>query len=58
LQLGGFGIDPPRGSAGSNSQLVQAMAGFGGSSATDGVNAVSLGADTSQQTLLTSPQHA
>jgi ELWxxDGT repeat protein len=34
-QLGGFGIDPPAGamgSSGSTSQLVQAMAGFGGGS--------------------------
>jgi hypothetical protein len=38
------------------SQLVQAMAGFGGSSgAADGLNAAPLGADTSQQTLLTTP---
>ena len=47
-QLGGFAADPPTGSMGSadgsNSQLVQAMAGFG--------------AETSQQPLLTTPQHA
>jgi hypothetical protein len=58
-QLGGFAADPPTGSMGSSdgstSQLVQAMAGFGGSGgAADGVNTV---ADTSQQTLLTTPQH-
>ena len=45
--------------AGSTSQLVQAMASFGGGSgAADGLNAVSLGADMSQQTFLTTPQHA
>jgi hypothetical protein len=38
------------------SQLVQAMAGFGGGSgAADGLNTVPLGADTSQQQLLTTP---
>jgi hypothetical protein len=40
----------------SASQLVQAMAGFGGSAA-DISNAVPLGADASQQTFLT-PPHA
>jgi len=40
-------------------QLVQAMAGFGGASgAADTSNTVPLGADTSQQQFLTSPQHA
>jgi len=34
------------------------MAGFGGSGAADGLNAVPLGAETSQQPLLTIPQHA
>jgi hypothetical protein len=59
-QLGGFAVDPPTssmGSSGSTSQLVQAMAGFG-SGATESLNTASLGADTSQQTLLTTPQHA
>jgi hypothetical protein len=37
------------------SQLVQAMAGFDGSGAADGLNAVALSADTSQQTFLTTP---
>jgi hypothetical protein len=47
------------GTADSTAQLVQAMAGFGGGSgAADGANAVALGADTSQQPLLTTPQHA
>jgi len=40
------------------SQLVQAMAGFGGSSgAPDGLNTVPLGAEASQQPFLTTPQH-
>jgi hypothetical protein len=62
-QLGGFAVDPPTGSMGSSdgstSQLVQAMAGFGGGGgAADGLTLPSLGADTSQQTFLTTPQHA
>src|SRR5262249_2323518 len=64
-QLGGFAptfsLPPPRDSSsqpppamdGSTSQLVQAMAGFGGDSgAGEGLNAAPLGADTSQQTFL------
>jgi len=45
---------------GSTSQLVQAMAGFGGGSsgAAAGLNTAPLGADTSQQQFLTTPQHA
>ena len=43
---------PP--SVGSTSQLVQAMAGFGGGAA-DTSNAAPIGADTSQQTFLTIP---
>jgi hypothetical protein len=54
-QLGGFAVDPPAGDS-SAGQLVQAMAGIGGGAA-DGLNTASLGADTSQQTLLT-PPHA
>ena len=62
-QLGGFATDPPTGSMGSsdgsNSQLVQAMAGFGGGSgAADGLNAGVVNAGTSEQPLLTTPQHA
>jgi hypothetical protein len=62
-QLGGFAADPPTVSGTStdisNDQLVQAMAGFGGgSSGAETVNATPLGADTSQQPLLTTPQHA
>jgi hypothetical protein len=62
-QLGGFAVNPPTASMGSSdgstSQLVQAMAGFGGGSgAAESLSTVALGADTSQQTLLTTPQHA
>jgi hypothetical protein len=61
-RLGGFAADPPTGSmdsAGSTSELVQAMAGFGGSSgAGESLNTAPLNADTSQQTFLTTPQHA
>jgi hypothetical protein len=61
-QPGGFAADPPTGSMGSSdggatSQLVQAMAGFGGGAA-DTSNTVPLGAETSQRTFLTTPQHA
>ena len=59
-QLGGFAVDPPTASAGSmdgSSQvapLTQAMAGFGGSGgAGESLNIVPLGAETSQQTFLT-----
>ncbi len=60
-QLGGFAVDPPTGSgsSGSTSQLVQAMAGFGGGSgAGESLNTAPLNAETSQQPLLTTPQHA
>jgi hypothetical protein len=67
-QLGGFAADPPTASMGSGSQLgtdastsqlVQAMAGFGGGSGADeGLNTGLVNADTSQQSLLTTPQHA
>jgi hypothetical protein len=62
-QLGGFAVDPPTGSMGSSdgsiSQLVQAMAGFGGGiAAADSLNTVPLGAEASQQPLLTTAQHA
>jgi hypothetical protein len=60
--LGGFAVDPPTAgmgsSDGSTSQLVQAMAGFGGGSgAADGLSS-SLNTDASQQPFLTAPQHA
>ncbi len=60
-QLGGFAVDPPTGAIqpASNAQLVQAMASFdAGSGADKSLNAAPLGADTSQQTFLTTPQHA
>ena len=64
-QLGGFAADPPTGSMGgsggqsdSTSQLVQAMAGFGGGGAADSSNTTPLGADASQQQFLATPQHA
>jgi len=65
-QLGGFAADPPTGSMGSSegqpgstSQLVQAMAGFGGGSGAAVIsNTAPLGAETSQQQFLTTPQHA
>jgi hypothetical protein len=60
-QLGGFAADSPTASMGDSrqvGQLVQATAGFGGSAAAESLNAVPLGAETSQQSLLTTPQHA
>jgi ELWxxDGT repeat protein len=56
----GFAPDSPTGSmgnSGSTSQLVQAMAGFGGGAADTSASAP-LSADTSQQSFLTTPQHA
>src|SRR5262249_44787370 len=42
-----------------STQLAQAMAGLGGGSGTaDGLNTAPLGADTSQQQFLATPQHA
>jgi hypothetical protein len=61
FQVAGFAADPPTAamgtSDGSTSQLVQAMAGFG-SGAADGLNVASLTQDSSQQMLLTTPQHS
>jgi len=61
-QLGGFAVDPTGATGsldGSTSQLVQAMAGFGGGNgAADGLNSGLVNTDTSQQPLLTTPQHA
>ena len=62
-QLGGFAPTistpppiEPQAMDDSTSQLVQAMAGFGGGSgATENLNAGVLPADTPQQTLLTTP---
>jgi hypothetical protein len=60
-QFGGFAADASTASTGNSSQaaqLVQAMAGFGGGSgAADIANTVSFKAETSQQPLLTTPQH-
>jgi hypothetical protein len=60
-ELGGFAADPPTVSGTfssmSNDQLVQAMAGFAGDAADDS-DSIFLGDDTSQPTLLTTPQHA
>ena len=61
-QLGGFAGVSPTASMGSSdnstSQLVQAMAGFGGGSgAADGLNAGFANIDASQQPVLTTPQH-
>src|SRR5262249_57411114 len=56
-RLGGFAADPPTDNSGDVGQLVQAMAGFGGGSgASDSLSTGPLGADTSQQPLLTTPQ--
>src|SRR5262249_48976063 len=59
-QTGSIAAAPPSASMGSldasTSQLLQAMAGFGGGSgAADSLNAAVVGADTSQQTFLTAP---
>jgi hypothetical protein len=59
-QIGCFAGDPPTAASGgldgSASQLVQAMASFGGGSgAGESLDTVPLGADTSQQPLLTTP---
>jgi hypothetical protein len=62
-QLRGFTANSPAPSVAcadvSNDQLVQAMAGFGGAGAADGMNSA-LGAEAlqQQQQLLTTPQHA
>jgi hypothetical protein len=56
--VGGMAIDLSGSAPGSTSHLVQAMAGFDdGSGAAGGLNAAPLGADTSQQSFLTTPQH-
>jgi hypothetical protein len=61
----GFAADAPgassaaMGGASQVGQLVQAMASLGAwSGAADGLNVVSLTQDSSQQPLLTAPQHA
>jgi hypothetical protein len=64
-EVGGIAPDGPSASTASMgdsdqaAQLVQAMAGFGGSGAADSLNTAALSAaDLSQQPLLTTPQHA
>jgi hypothetical protein len=63
-QLGGFAAvassasSAAMGGSSQAAQLVQAMASFGGGGAADGLNVAALGTDTSQQPLLTTPQHA
>jgi hypothetical protein len=61
-QIGGLAVDPPTGAGaftdGSSDQLVQAMAGFGGGGAGETLDAGPLSAETSQQPLLTTSQHA
>jgi hypothetical protein len=57
-QPGGVAADPPASAATSTAQLVQAMASFGSGGAADGLNTAPLSAETSQQPLLTTPQHA
>src|SRR5262249_61201675 len=64
--LGGLAVDPPTAAGGamgtsddSTSQLVQAMAGFGGAGgAAEGLNPAALGDALQQQQFLTTPQHA
>ena len=56
--VGGMAVDFSPQASGSTSQLVQAMAGIDpGSGAAGGLNAAPLGADSSQQSFLTTPQH-
>jgi hypothetical protein len=63
-QLGGFAPSSPTGATGSlddqpgsNAQLVQAMAGFGGGSGAADSTTTVASTDTSQQSLLATPQH-
>jgi hypothetical protein len=64
FQVGGIAADPPTASSASMdgssqaAQLMQAMAGFGGGGAAASLNTAPLDSDTSQQPLLTTPQHA
>src|SRR5262249_30064067 len=60
-QAGGLASGSPTGTMGGSSQaaqLGQAMAGFSGGGATAESLTAPLGSDTSQQPLLTTPQHA
>jgi hypothetical protein len=57
--VGGIAPDlSPTTGSGSTAQLAQAIAGFGGSGAADGLNTTPPGADASQQQFLATPQHA
>jgi T5SS/PEP-CTERM-associated repeat protein len=57
--LDGIAADSPSTAGISTAQLVQAIAGFaGGSGASESLSTAPLSADTSQQPLLTTPQHA
>jgi hypothetical protein len=58
-QVGGFAADPPAASSSaSTARLVQAIASFDASgTVNNSPGAVPDGADSSQQTLLTLPQH-
>jgi hypothetical protein len=57
--VNGIAANSPSTTGTSTAQLVQAMAGFGGGSgAGEGLNTAPLSAETSQQPLLTTPQHA
>jgi hypothetical protein len=56
--FGGALPEPSSAPIAATSQLVQAIAGFGGSGgAAATLNTAMVGADTSQQSLLTAPQH-
>jgi len=56
--VNGIAANSPGTTGTSTAQLVQAMAGFGGGSgAGEGLNTAPLSAETSQQPLLTTPQH-
>jgi hypothetical protein len=60
-KFGGFAPDAPTGSAAlanSSSQLVQAMASFGGNDATDASSTAPFDVATSQQVNLLTPGHA
>ena len=61
-QLGGLAADPPTGAMGnsdaSTSQLVQAIAGFGGDGSAGSLDAGAFATDASQPSFLSAPQHA
>ena len=58
-QVAGIAPESSAAAGASVSQLVQAMASFdGGSGVGESLNTAPIGAETSQQPLLTAPQHA